>query len=353
MDTTALISDLTGLLERLVAIPSLSREEGPAADALEAWLGARGLRPHRSGNNLWCESAAPDGRPTLLLNAHIDTVRPAAGYTRPPFVPTWEGDRLYGLGTNDDGGSLVALLGAFLLLKDREQPYRLVYSATAEEEVSGTGGIEEILPETGPVAFGLIGEPTCMRMAVAERGLLVLDCTAEGRSGHAAREEGVNALYQALPDIEWFRNYRFPRVSDHLGPVKMSVTQIHAGTQHNVVPDRCGFVVDIRPNGLYTNREILDTVREHVRSAVAPRSTRLGSSSISMDHPAVRRGLALGLAAFGSPTLSNMALCPFPCLKAGPGDSARSHGPDEYICLSEIRNGVETYVRLLDGLDIQ
>ncbi len=352
MDTTALISDLTGLLERLVAIPSLSREEGPAADALEAWLGARGLRPHRSGNNLWCESAAPDGRPTLLLNAHIDTVRPAAGYTRPPFVPTWEEDRLYGLGTNDDGGSLVALLGAFLLLKDRGQPYRLVYSATAEEEVSGTGGIEEILPETGPVAFGLIGEPTCMRMAVAERGLLVLDCTAEGRSGHAAREEGVNALYQALPDIEWFRNYRFPRVSDHLGPVKMSVTQIHAGTQHNVVPDRCTFVVDVRPNGEYTNPELLALIKEAVPCQVQERSTRIGSSSLPLAHPFVQRGVSAGLEAFGSPTTSNQALVPFPTVKIGPGDSARSHTADEYILLEEISAGADLYVRLLDGLEI-
>lgn len=353
MVSDGLIQDLTGLLAALVAIPSFSREEGPAVDALQDWMQTRGLAPRRVGNNLICESGPPDGRPTLLLNAHIDTVRPSAGYTRPPFEPVMEDDRLYGLGTNDDGGSLVALLGAFLTLKDSTQDFRLVFTATAEEEVSGTGGIEAVLPSVGPVAFGLIGEPTGLRMAVAERGLMVLDCLASGVSGHAAREEGINALYEALPDIEWFRNYRFPKVSEHLGPVKMSVTQIHAGSQHNVVPDRCSFVVDIRPNGLYGNDEILRTVRAEVRSEVVPRSTRLGSSSIAMDHPAVRRGLALGLEPFGSPTLSNMALCPFPCLKIGPGDSARSHGPDEYIRIPEIRDGIETYIRLLDGLDIQ
>ena len=343
---------VTGLLARLIGIPSLSREEGPAVDALAEWMTGHGLQPHHTGNNLWCESAPADGRPTILLNAHIDTVPPAAGYTRPPFEATLEGDCMYGLGSNDDGGSLAALLGAYLLLKDTVQPYRLVFSATAEEEVSGAGGIERILPETGPVDLGIIGEPTGMQMAIAERGLLVLDCVAAGRSGHAAREEGINALYQALPDIEWFRTYRFPKVSEHLGPVKMTVTQIQAGTRHNIVPEQCSFVVDIRPNGLYSNAEVLEAVRSHVRCSVTPRSLRLGSSAIPADHPAVRRGRSLGLAAFGSPTMSNMALCPFPCIKTGPGDSARSHGPDEYIRLSEIREGIRTYVRLLDGLQL-
>ena len=347
--TTAAV---TTLLSKLIGIPSPSREEGPAADALEAWMAERGLCPKRLGNNLWCESAPADGRPTILLNAHIDTVRPATGYTRPPFQATLEGDCLFGLGSNDDGGSLSAILGAYILLKDTEQPCRLVFSATAEEEVSGTGGIEQILPEVGSVALGIIGEPTGMQMAVAERGLLVLDCVAAGKSGHAARNEGVNALYEALPDIEWFRTFRFPQVSDFLGPVKMTVTQIQAGVQHNVVPESCSFVVDIRPNGLYSNGEILETVRANVRCSVTPRSTRLGSSAIPAEHPAVRRGRSLGLKAFGSPTLSNMALCPFPCLKIGPGDSARSHGPDEYIRLSEIREGIGTYVRLLDGLKL-
>lgn len=351
-ENEAILTGAVELLSALIRIPSFSREERDAADCLEARMAAWGLAPHRIGNNLWCESGPADGRPTLLLNAHIDTVKPAAGYTRDPFSPTIEGDFLYGLGSNDDGGSLVALLAVFRMLKDTQQPYRLVFSATAEEEVSGREGIERIFPETGFPAFGIIGEPTSMQMAVAERGLLVLDCTAEGRSGHAAREEGINAIYEALGDIAWLRSYRFPKVSDFLGPVKMTVTQIQAGTQHNVVPDRCGFVVDIRPNGLYTNEEILAAVREHVRAKVVPRSTRLSGSALPPDHPAVLRGTALGLGAYGSPTLSNMALCPFPCLKIGPGDSARSHGSDEYIRLSEIREGIRTYVRLLDGLQI-
>lgn len=342
------------MLAGLVRIPSFSREEGAAADFLEGWLRKEGyIGVHRTVNNIWMESCPADGRPTILLNAHIDTVRPAAGYTRDPYSPDIEGDRLYGLGSNDDGGSLVALLEAYSRLSSKEQPYRLVYSATAEEEVSGKNGIELIFTEIGTLDFGIMGEPTGMNMAVAERGLMVLDCTAMGKSGHAARNEGINAIYEALQDIEWFRNHRFEKVSEHLGEVKMTVTQIGAGTQHNVVPDRCVFVVDVRPNGLYSNAELLQLIKSGVKCEVRERSTRLGSSNIDMEHPAVRKGLELGLSAFGSPTMSNQALCPFPTLKLGPGDSARSHSADEYICLSEIEAAAEIYVRLLDELKIK
>lgn len=341
---------MIGLLRELVAIPSFSREEAAAADFLQRRLADSGLEPHRTGNNLWC-STEGEG-PVLLMNAHIDTVRPNAGYTRDPFAATLEGDRLYGLGTNDDGGSVVAMIGAYRILSSRPQPYRLVLSLTAEEEVTGTGGIEMLFPLLGPVALGIIGEPTGMQMAVAERGLMVLDCTARGISGHAARDEGKNAIYEALEDISRLLSSDFGRPSETLGKVRTTVTMIEAGTQHNVIPDTCRFVVDVRTNEHVTNGEVLEGIRRCMKSDVKPRSTRLGSSGIAPSHPAVLRGKELGLASFGSPTLSNAAVCPFPTLKIGPGDSARSHGPDEYIRIPEIEEAVDLYVKLLDGLKI-
>lgn len=344
--------DTIDLLKNMIRIPSFSRDEGAVADFLERWMLTEGFAVRRLGNNLWMESGPADGRPTILLNAHIDTVKPASGYTRDPFTPEIEDGCLYGLGSNDDGGSLIALLETYSRLIQKEQPYRLIFSATAEEEVSGKGGLDLILPELGRIDFGVMGEPTGMRMAVAERGLMVLDCTAYGKSGHAARNEGVNAIYKAIEDIQWFKSHSFDRVSDFLGAVKMSVTQINAGTQHNVVPDRCTFVVDVRPNGMYTNPELLEMIKSSVSCEVKERSTRIGSSHLPMDHPAVVRGLSLGLEPFGSPTTSNQALCHFPTLKIGPGDSARSHTADEYIRLDEIADGIETYVALLDGLTL-
>lgn len=344
--------DTIDLLKNMIRIPSFSRDEGAVADFLERWMLTEGFEARRLGNNLWIESGPADGRPTILLNAHIDTVKPASGYTRDPFTPEIEDGCLYGLGSNDDGGSLIALLETYSRLIQKEQPYRLIFSATAEEEVSGKGGLDLILPELGLIDFGVMGEPTGMRMAVAERGLMVLDCTAYGKSGHAARNEGVNAIYKAIEDIQWFKSHSFDRVSDFLGAVKMSVTQINAGTQHNVVPDRCTFVVDVRPNGMYTNPELLEMIKSSVSCEVKERSTRIGSSHLPMDHPAVVRGLSLGLEPFGSPTTSNQALCHFPTLKIGPGDSARSHSADEYIRLDEIADGIETYVAILDGLTL-
>lgn len=344
--------DTIDLLKNMIRIPSFSRDEGALADFLERWMLTEGFEARRLGNNLWIESGPADGRPTILLNAHIDTVKPASGYTRDPFTPEIEDGCLYGLGSNDDGGSLVALLETYSRLIQKEQPYRLIFSATAEEEVSGKGGLDLILPELGLIDFGVMGEPTGMRMAVAERGLMVLDCTAYGKSGHAARNEGVNAIYKAIEDIQWFKSHSFDRVSDFLGAVKMSVTQINAGTQHNVVPDKCTFVVDVRPNGMYANPELLELIKSSVSCEVKERSTRIGSSHLPMDHPAVVRGLSLGLEPFGSPTTSNQALCHFPTLKIGPGDSARSHTANEYIRLDEIADGIETYVALLDGLTL-
>lgn len=290
--------------------------------------------------------------PVLLLNAHIDTVKPAAGYSRDPFTPFDEDGRIYGLGSNDDGGSLMALLATYMRLMESRQPYRLIFTATAEEEVCGRDGFEAIYPYIGHVDLAVMGEPTGMQMAVAERGLMVLDCTAKGRSGHAARNEGINAIYEALNDIEWFRTQQFPKVSDYLGPVKMTVTQINAGTQHNVVPDSCSFVVDVRPNGLYGNVELLEMIKSSVKCNVRERSTRLGSSHISMEHPVVKRGLSLGLTAFGSPTTSNQAVWPHTSIKIGPGQSSRSHTADEFICIDEIGEGIEIYYKLLDQLEL-
>lgn len=351
--------DLMSLLMDMVRIPSFSREESKVADFLESWLKERSLPVKRTGNNLWLDSADVDddsvhaeGLPVILLNAHIDTVRPVKGYTRNPFVPETEGDRIYGLGTNDDGASVVALLASYLYLISKRQSYRLIWSATSEEEISGKGGIEALFPVLGKIDMGIIGEPTCMEMAVAEKGLMVLDCESYGRSGHAAREEGVNAIYKALPDILWFRNYRFPEVSPFLGEVKMTVTQIEAGTQHNIVPDRCRFVVDIRSNGMYTNVELLENIRKCVDCEVKERSTRLESSHIKDNHSIVRRARQLGIRLFGSSTTSNQSVSYFPTVKIGPGDSARSHTADEYIVREEIRKGIDIYISLLDGFTL-
>lgn len=342
--------DMTGLLRGLVAIESFSRQEGAAADFLEAWMRSHGLDPVRVGNNIFVRHGDDASRPTVLLNAHIDTVKPVPGWTRDPFSPVEEDGRLYGLGTNDDGGSLVSLLWAWMELVSRPQPYNLIFSATAEEEVCGRDGFEAILPYVGKIDLGVIGEPTGMNLAVAEKGLMVLDCTATGLSGHAAREEGVNAIYKAIESIEWFRTYRFPRVSPFTGAVKMSVTQIAAGTQHNVVPAECTFVVDVRNNGMYSNVELLELIKASVPCQVRERSTRLNGSAISPQHPFVKRGVSLGLGCFGSPTASNQTLCPFTTVKVGPGDSSRSHTADEYILLDEIISGKEMYIKLLDNL---
>lgn len=342
----------TDLLCRLIAIPSASRDEEAAANYIERYMRENGARPRRHGHNVWCmqecvESNA-DTRPTLLLNAHIDTVRPTDGWTLPPFEPTFRNGRLYGLGSNDCGGGLVSLLTVFLALKDRtDLPYRLVFLASAEEEVSGKGGIESVLPLLPHIDVAMVGEPTGMRPAIAEKGLMVLDCTAHGKSGHAARNEGVNAIYRAMADMEWFRTFRFAQVSPLLGEVKMSVTMVQAGTQHNVVPDVCRFVVDVRSNECYTNLQILDVVRRHVTCDVVPRSTRLSSSGINASHPLVQAAVRFGGEPFGSPTLSDQALMPFPSFKMGPGDSARSHTADEYICLDEIVQAIGIYLQML------
>lgn len=336
------------LLRRLIATPSVSRDESRAAGVMEAFVRDCGMDCRREGNNVWTLSPDFDeARPTLLLNAHIDTVRPVELWRRNPFEPVIEGDRLYGLGSNDCGGGLVALLQVFRIMSARPRAYNLVYLASAEEEVSGKDGISRVLPLLPAISVAIVGEPTGMQPAIAEKGLMVIDGTARGKSGHAARDEGVNAIYEALDDLVWLRDYRFERVSPLLGPVKMSVTVLNSGTQHNVVPDECRFVIDVRTNELYTNEEIFNFLRSNVRSELKARSFRLGSSRISPDHPLVRRMTAMGMRPFGSPTLSDQALMPFPSFKLGPGESSRSHSADEFVCISEIEAAIRRYVDIL------
>ncbi len=340
------------LLKGMISRPSFSREETAVADYLQKCWSDAGHHLFRKGNNLWIIAPGFDfAKPTLLLNSHIDTVKPAAGWQKDPFLPEeTEDDRLYGLGSNDAGASVVSLYEAFTILSAKAQPYNLIFLASCEEEVSGKNGIECVLPELPPIRFAVVGEPTGMRPAIAEKGLMVLDCVATGKAGHAARNEGVNAIYKAIEDINWFSTYQFPEKSDLLGPVKMTVTIIKAGTQHNVVPDRCEFTVDIRSNEFYSNERLFELIKEQVGCEIKARSFRLNSSRTEPEHPFVQRCLMLGKEPFGSPTLSDQALMRFPSVKIGPGDSARSHSADEFIYGPEIRDAITTYVRLLDGL---
>lgn len=334
------------LLQRMIQTPSISGEENAVCTLLEQWMTAEGITVHRVENNLWAECG--DGPETILLNAHIDTVKPSVSYTRDPFDGEYDGKTIYGLGANDDGGSVIAMLAVFMDMMHAPIPgKRIVLTLTAEEENSGRKGIELLLPEIGPIDYAIVGEPTSLEMAVAERGLLVLDCEAKGKAGHAAREEGINALYIALEDIQTLRNYEFEKVSPFLGKVKMTTTMIQAGTQHNVVPDTCRFVVDIRSNGLYTNEEILAILRPMLRSTITPRSTRLNASSTPLDTPVIQRAQALGIPIYGSPTMSNMALLACPKVKFGPGDSSRSHTANEYIHIHEIEQAIITLKKLI------
>ena len=344
------MNEYTELLRRLIAIPSFSREESETAGEIYDFLASHGTSPERQGNNVWVLNRHfANDKPTILLNSHHDTVRPNGGYTRDPFGPMVEQGRIYGLGSNDAGASVVSLIAAFLHFYDREDlACNLCLALTAEEEISGAGGIESVLPRLGELDFAIVGEPTGMDMAIAERGLMVLDCTARGTAGHAARGEGENAIYKAMDDIGWLRTYRFDRESELFGQVRMSATIINAGTQHNVVPDRCDFTVDVRVTDRYTNQEVLDIIRGHLASEVTPRSVRLRPSYIDPSHPVVQAGLALGRKTFGSPTTSDQALLDIPSLKMGPGDSARSHTADEFVYIDEIGQAIGQYIAMLE-----
>ena len=346
--------DAVALLRELIAIPRVSREEKAAADLLEQRMAAWGLEPRREGNNVW--AICPDydaNRPTLLLNAHIDTVKAVPTWTRNPHEPKVEGDRLYGLGSNDCGGGLVTLLAVYRSIvqgatEPRARAYNIIYLASAEEEVSGKDGISRVLPLLPPISVAIVGEPTSMQPAVAEKGLMVIDGYAQGVSGHAARNEGVNAIYEALDDLLWLRDYRFTKESPLLGPTKMTVTVVESGTQHNVVPDSLHFVLDVRTNEYYQNEFVHAFLQKHMKKCrLEARSFRLHSSSIPLEHPLVERCVEMGLVPFGSPTLSDQALMSFPSLKLGPGDSSRSHSADEFICLSEMQQALDIYQQLL------
>ena len=342
-------NDAVELLKRLISIPSVSCDETAAADVFEQQVSAWGLPARRIGNNILIQEELNPHQPTLLLCAHIDTVKPVSTWTRDPFTPVVEDGRLYGLGANDCGGGLVSLLAVYRLLRGLSLKYNLVYLASCEEEVSGEGGFRLALPELPPIDVAIVGEPTGMQPAIAEKGLMVIDGTAYGKSGHAARNEGVNAIYEALDDLVWLRDYRFKKESPLLGPTKMTVTVLNSGTQHNVIPDECHFVIDVRTNEYYQNEFLFAFLQKHVKSELKARSFRLSSSHIPMEHPLVQRCVEIGMTPFGSPTLSDQALMPFLSLKLGPGESSRSHTADEFICLSEIENAIQTYVQLLSA----
>ena len=346
-----MIADAVGLLKELIATPSFSKEEDNTSTLLKNFFEKKNVIPNQHLYNVWVKNKYFDSnKPTILLNSHHDTVKPNKGYTLDPFSPVEKDGKLFGLGSNDAGGSLVSLIAAFLYFNEKEDlKYNLILAATAEEEISGHNGIESLLPQLGKIEFAIVGEPTLMNMAIAEKGLMVLDCVANGRAGHAAREEGDNAIYKAIKDIGWFSSYQFDKVSELLGPVKMSVTVFETDNKaHNVVPAQSRFVVDCRVNELYTFEEMLGIIGSNVTSDVKPRSTRLRSSSIAVNHPIVQAGLKMGRSYYGSPTTSDKALMPFPALKIGPGDSARSHTADEYIYLNEIKQGIELYIQLLE-----
>ena len=343
------VNDAVELLKALIAIPRISRNEAIASNLIEEWMTNWGLNPRREANNLWAVADNyNEAKPTLLLNAHIDTVKPVQTWTRNPHQPSIEDDRLYGLGSNDCGGGLVTLMQVYRILKDSDRQYNLVFVASAEEEVSGKNGIERVLPLLPKIDVAIVGEPTGMQPAIAEKGLMVIDGYAKGVSGHAARNEGVNAIYEALDDLMWLRDYHFRKKSPLLGATKMTVTQVESGTQHNVIPDVLHFVIDVRTNEFYQNEYVFAFLQKQMkRCELKVRSFRLHSSSIAEDHPLVKRCTDLGLKPFGSPTLSDQALMPFPSFKLGPGESARSHSADEFICISEIEQALETYLKII------
>lgn len=354
METRNYTNDAVELLKDLIAIPSISRNEDKAADKLAEYLAMWGLPYGREGNNLWV--GCPDwdnNRPTVMLNAHIDTVKPVSSWTRDPFQPTQEGDLIYGLGANDCGGGLVSLLQTYRIMLHRPRNYNLLWVASAEEEVSGPNGFSRVLSKLPNIAVAIVGEPTSMQPAIAEKGLMVIDGYAYGKSGHAARNEGVNAIYEALDDLVWLRDYKFRKESPLLGPTKMTVTVVEGGTQHNVIPDTLHFVIDVRTNEYYQNEYLFEFLcKKMTKCELRARSFRLHSSSITQDHPLIKRCIERGMQPFGSPTLSDQALMPFLSFKLGPGDSSRSHSADEFIKISEIQQAIDTYVSLLDGLTL-
>lgn len=359
-DISILSADALNLLQSLIAIPSLSKEENGTAICINDFLTERNIKTSRSLNNIWAVNKHFDkSKPSILLNSHHDTVATNSKYTKDPFLPSVEEGKLYGLGSTDAGASLVCLTAAFIYFyEEKELPYNIVLAASAEEEISGKDGIEKLFSDktfsdlfSHPGSFAIVGEPTELQLAIAEKGLLVLDCVANGKAGHAAREEGENAIYKAIAVIEWFKNFRFEKISPTLGEVKMTVTSVFTDNKaHNVVPASCNFVVDVRVTDVYTHEEIIETVQQHVDVEVKPRSTRLRSSSIDMSHPVVKAGIALGKTTYGSPTASDQALIPLPSLKCGPGFSGQSHSADEFIEIRWVKEATEFYIKWLEAV---
>jgi len=354
MNLENITSESIELLKKLIATPSISREEDQTAQLIQDFLEQKKIKTYTSKNNVWAYAQPlQKDLPTVLLNSHHDTVKPNQGYTRNPFEADVEDGKLYGLGSNDAGGSLVSLIATFLTLKEKQLPYNLILATTAEEEISGKNGIEIVLPELPKIDLAIVGEPTEMNLAIAEKGLMVLDCTAYGKAGHAARDVGENAIYKALKDIKKLKNLTFTEVSENLGKIKISVTIIQSGTQHNVIPDKCTFTVDVRTTDAYTNKETLKFIQQNIESEVVARSTRLNPSGISSEHPILKVAQKLGLKTFASPTMSDQALISYPSVKIGAGKSERSHTPDEFIFVDEIREAIPIYIQLLENLNFK
>jgi acetylornithine deacetylase len=337
------------LLKGLIRIPSFSREEKMAADFLQSALISLDYKVERKYNNVWTSAVNGKDFPTILLNSHIDTVRPGNGWSNDPFIPKQSKGKIYGLGSNDAGASVVTLLAVYILLEKEDLPFNLIYCATAEEEISGKNGVESILNDLGKIDLGIIGEPTEMNLVIAEKGLMVLDCVARGKRSHAASNTGTNAIYKATEDIDRIRNFKFPKKSKLLGEVSMQVTVINGGEVHNIIPDSCSFVVDVRSNDCYSNKEIFDILCRNLKS----RSFRLKSSSIDPNHPVVQQAKKIGIKCYGSGTLSDQALMPFPTVKIGPGDPLRSHTSDEFIMTREIYDGMDIYLDLITKLKLK
>ncbi|XMD35028.1 MAG: M20 family metallo-hydrolase [Candidatus Karelsulcia muelleri] len=337
------------LLKKLINTPSISKEEQKTAEIIEFFFIKYNFFPKRKYNNIWIENNNYENdKYTILLNSHHDTIQPSYGWKTDPFLAKEDGNKIIGLGSNDAGGSVVSLIATFIYINSLPKfKYKLILLISAEEEIRATRGVESILCYLGKINLGIIGEPTKMQLAIAEKGLIVLDCLSIGQTGHAARDEGINALYIAINDIRWLKNYIFEKKSDILGNIKLTVTKIQCGIQRNVIPDTCYFTVDIRTNEIYSQEEILYIIKKNIYSKILSSSYRLKSSSIDPNHKIVNLAKRLNIKIFGSPTLSDQSVMNFPTVKIGVGDSSRSHTPNEYILLSEIESGIDFYLKLL------